>query len=159
MVDNDSFLKESEAMLTQLYHTAYYMLYHRADAEDAVQQGLMKAWAARHRARPETFKAWLARIVVNECHNIQRRRMREVPAETFALEQASFHLPDPDLVDAVHALSDPLRIPFVLKYLTGLTEQEVARAMRLPVSTIKNRLSRARQTLRTALADWEVSIP
>lgn len=157
MVDGDSFLRESEAMLTRLYNTAFYMLRAKADAEDAVQQGLMKAWAARARANPPTFRAWLARIVVNECHNIQRHRMRVVPSETVALAMDSFAQPDPDLMDAVQRLPEPFRTPFVLKYLACLTEQEVAHAMRLPVSTIKNRLSKARKMLRSALADWEVS--
>lgn len=144
-------------MLSRLYGTAYYMLRSRADAEDAVQQGLMKAWAARDRANPQTFQAWLARIVVNECHNIQRHRMRVVPAETVEPASDAFAAPDPDLLDAVGRLPESLRIPFVLKYLTCLTEAEVARAMRLPASTIKSRLAKARRTLRDTLADWEVS--
>lgn len=157
MVDTAFFMRESEAMLTQLYNTAYYMLRLKADAEDAVQQGLMKAWAARDRAKPQTFKAWLARIVVNECHNIQRHRMRVVPSDTIELEKDAFQQPDPDLMDAVCQLPDSLRIPFVLKYLACLTEQEVAHAMRLPASTVKNRLAKARKTLRGVLSDWEVS--
>lgn len=157
MVDNATFLRESEAMLTRLYNTAFYMLRSRADAEDAVQQGLMKAWAARDRAKPQTFQAWLARIVVNECHNIQRHRMRIVSSEAVAREEGSFAMPDPDLMDAVQGLPETLRVPFVLKYLSCLTEQEVAHAMRVPASTVKNRLSKARKTLRTQLADWEVS--
>lgn len=157
MVDAAAFLRESEAMLAQLYRTAYCMLRVRADAEDAVQQGLMKAWAARERARPETFRAWLARIVVNECHNIQRHRMRVVPSEFIAQAEADWKPPDPDLADAVANLPDAIRTPFVLKYLACLSEREVAQAMHVPVSTIKNRLAKARRLLRDALADWEVS--
>lgn len=157
MMDAASFMHESESMLTQLYNTAYYMLRAKADAEDAVQQGLMKAWAARERAKPDTFKAWLARIVVNECHNIQRHRMRVIPSDTIALRQSD-HIPlDPDLMDAVSRLPEMYGVPFVLKYLACLTEQEVAQAMHLPVSTIKTRLTKARKLLRAALADWEVS--
>ena len=156
MVDSAFFMRESEAMLTRLYHTAYYMLTSKQDAEDAVQQALMKAWAARDRARPDTFQAWLARITVNECRNIQRHRHRVVPSDTVEQEGTPFHLPDPDLMTCVQSLPDALRIPFVLKYLACLSEQEVAHALHLPVSTIKNRLYRARQTLRRALEAWEV---
>lgn len=152
------FMQESEAMLPQLYGTAYTILRSRADAEDAVQQALMKAWASRGRVKPESFRGWLWRIVINECHNIQRHRMRVLPTETVEPGQADdFKPPDPDLADAVQALPETIRMPFVLKYLAGLTEREIAKAMRLPVSTIKNRLAKARQLLRDALTDWEVT--
>lgn len=157
MVDTASFLRESEAMLGRLYQTAYYVLRARQDAEDAVQQGLMKAWAARGSARPDTFRAWLSRIVVNECRNIQRHRMRVVPSEMVAPKDEAWKPPDPDLAEAVERLPKAIRVPFVLKYVACLTEREVAEAMRVPVSTVKNRLARARKLLRDALADWEVT--
>lgn len=131
--------------LTQLYNTAYYMLKAKADAEDAVQQRMMNAWAARERAKPDTFKAWLAHIVVNECHNIQRQRMRVAPSNAISLQQSDYIPFDPDLMDAVSQLPEMFRAPFVLKCLACLTEQEVAHAMHLPVSTIKTRLTKARK--------------
>lgn len=157
MVDAAAFQREAEAMLPRLYQTAYYVLRSRPDAEDAVQQGLMKAWAARGRARPETFGGWLARIVINECRNIQRHRMRVVPTEAMDEGVADFAPPDPDLAQAVMALPEAVRIPFVLKYLACFSEREVALAVRVPVSTVKNRLAKARRMLREALADEEVS--
>ena len=157
MVDSSLFLQESEAMLAQLYATAYHILLSKADAEDAVQQGLMKAWTAKNSVQEGRFKGWLARIVVNECRNIQRHRMRIVPSETIEQAQSAFTPPDLDLADAIRRLPDAIRIPFLLKYQLCLTEDEVAFSMRLPKSTIKSRLSKARETLRTALADREVS--
>lgn len=157
MVEREQFSVESKAMLSQLYGTAYYILRARADAEDAVQQGLMKAWAAREKCRAETFRPWLVRIVINECHNIQRHRMRIVPMEQMADYAETFEPPDPNIAEALHALPDVLRLPVVLKYLAGFKEREVAYAMRLPVSTIKSRLTKARKLLRGSLAEGEVS--
>ncbi len=157
MVDGALFQSETEAKLTRLYQVAYSILRKRQDAEVAVQQGLMKAWAVRHRAQQETFSPWLMRIVVNECRNIQRYRKRVVPAETVEETAVPFSAPDPDLWNAVESLPENLRLPFSLKYIAQFTEQEVARAMHLPVSTIKNRLSKARKTLRAALSEWEVT--
>ena len=157
MVDGALFLSETEAKLKRLYQVAYSILRARQDAEDAVQQGLMKAWAARFDAQPETFSPWLMRIVVNECRNIQRHRMRVMPAAAAEETAVPFSAPDPDLWNAVQALPESLRLPFSLKYVAQFTEREVAQAMRLPVSTIKNRLAKARKVLRAALSDWEVS--
>jgi len=151
------FLRETEAKFTQLYQVAYSILRARQDAEDAVQQGLLKAWAARSGAQAETFGPWLMRIVVNECRNIQRHRMRVTPSEEVVMEGESVAPPDTDLKDAIQALPENLRLPFTMKYVAQFSEREVAQAMRLPVSTIKNRLAKARKVLREALAEWEVS--
>ena len=157
MVDGALFLHETEVRLTKLYQTAYSVLRRRQDAEDAVQQALLKAWAARSGARPETFGPWLMRIVINECRNIQRHRMRIVLCEAVAAEAEAFTPRDQDLWNALQALPESLRLPFSLKYVAQFTEREVAQAMHLPVSTIKNRLAKARKLLRKALTDWEVS--
>ena len=61
MVDGTLFLHETEEKLTRLYQTAYSILRTRQDAEDAVQQALLKAWASRAGAWPETFGPWLMR--------------------------------------------------------------------------------------------------
>ncbi len=149
------FISESQAMMTPLYRIGYSILRSRADAEDAVQQGLMKAWAARERVAPEKFRAWVTRIVVNECRNIQRHRRRVALSADVAADQA-FIPPDPDVMDAVYELQESLRVPFAMKYIARYTEKEIGEALRLPVSTIKNRLARARRLLRDKLSDSEV---
>ena len=60
-----------------LYRLAQSILRQEADAQDAVQQAAVKAWAALDRLPPGRERAYFARIVINECRNIQRRRMRE----------------------------------------------------------------------------------
>ena len=152
MMEDKRFMSETEPLLTPLYKVAYYILYSRADAEDAVQQGLLKAWAARKKARPESFRPWVTRIVINEARNIQRYRMRVTPMETVE-PQADFVPPDPGVMEAVQTLPENLRIPFVLKYVMNHSERETAEALLLPISTIKSRLSRARQALQKALTE------
>lgn len=157
MVDASIFLKETQRQFTRMYQVAYSILRTRQDAEDAVQQALLKGWSARSSARAETFVQWLMRILVNECRNIQRHRMRVMPCEAIAEGAEAFAPPDLDLATAVQALPDTLRIPFSLKYLAQLTEREVAQALHIPVYTVKNRLKKARKTLREALREWEVT--
>jgi len=157
MVDESMYLRETEESLVRLYQVAFSILHSHQDAEDAVQQGMLKAWAARSRARVQTLRPWLMRIVVNECRNIQRYRMRVVLSEELRMGSESFTPPDLDLWNAVQGLPDSLRLPFAMKYVAQFTEREVAHAMRLPVSTIKNRLAKAKKNLRAVLAEWEVS--
>lgn len=156
MVDRATFMRESDALLTPLLRISMGILRAQADAEDAVQQALMKAWAARDRVSEEKFRPWLTRIVINESRNIQRYRMRVMPSDTIAAERP-FQTPDMDVVDAVLGLPEHLRIPFVMKYLARYKETEIASTLRLPASTIKNRLARARGLLRDELTDTEVA--
>ena len=81
MIDEAMFVREAEAMLPGLYRLSLSILRAQADAQDAVQQGMLRAWERRTQAREETLRGWMTRIVINECRNIQRRRMRVVPAE------------------------------------------------------------------------------
>ncbi|MEG1814233.1 MAG: sigma factor, partial [Clostridia bacterium] len=53
-----------------LFHIAYAMLHNEQDCADVVQQALMNAWRTRSKLRnPQAVKAWLSRILVNECHS------------------------------------------------------------------------------------------
>ena len=160
MVDAVQFQREAEALLPALYRISYGILRARQDAEDAVQQALLKAWAGKHRAAQEAFRAWLTRIVINESRNIQRHRMRVVPSDTLPEGSSpAFDAPDLDVMEAVYRLPERLRVPFLMKYAAEYKEREIAQATRLPLSTVKNRLARARQLLRDDLSDQEVSFP
>ena len=151
-MDAARFMGEAQPMLPKLYRIAYCVLRSRADAEDAVQQGMLKAWAAKDKIRPDSFRPWVTRIVINESRNIQRYRLRVAPSDAPPAEEP-FEPPDPDVMEAVYALPENFRIPFALKYVGNYREREVAGALRLPLSTVKSRLARARQALRGALTE------
>lgn len=135
--------------MAALYRMAYSIVGNRADAEDAVQQALLNAWKARKAAREGRERAWLMRIVINECYTLLRRR-RFQPHEY--IEIPVFPQEDSGLREAVQALPQSLRTPFLLKYMEGLREAEVAKAMKLPVSSVKHRLFRARKQLKEWLS-------
>ncbi len=155
MVDETMFTDETAAMLTPLYRISLSILRADADAQDAVQQGLLKAWAARGRANPATFRAWVTRIVVNECRNIQRHRMRVAPVEDISRAQP-FDLPDLDVRDAITALPEKWRTPFLLMYAARFSEKEIAVILKIPKTMVKSRMHSARRALRERLSDREV---
>lgn len=154
-MDESRFITVSQQSMTALYRMAYSIVGNRADAEDAVQQALLNAWKARKAARNGLERAWLMRIVINECYTLLRRRRRIQP-EAF-IETAVLPAEDTGLRDAIQSLPQGLRTPFLLKYMEGMQETEVAKAMKLPVSTVKSRLFRARKQLKKWLneeVDW-----
>ena len=156
-MDEAVFIALCERHMAALYRMAVSILRSPPDAEDAVQQALLNAWAARKKASPGLEKAWLMRIVINESLTILRKRRRTLPTEDFPALAA----PEADdsaaaLHAAIRALPESLRTPLLLKYMEGMTEKEVAAALALPLSAVKNRLFRARKALQKALNE-EVS--
>ena len=151
-MDEETYISLCERHLPSLFRLAYSLTKNRHDAEDAVQQALLKAWTCRSRARAGAERAWIIRILVNECYDLLRRRRRTVPMAEFpeAVAPPSGLSMDTGLRDAIDALPDGLRLPFLMKYMEGMTEKEVASALRLPLSAVKHRLYRARRALRQA---------
>lgn len=150
-MDESRYIAVSRQVMPLLYRTAYSIVENRADAEDAVQQGLLNAWRAREKAREGAERAWMMRIVINECYTILRKRRRCQPAEM--PEAVCLPPEDTGLRDALQALPENLRTPFLLKYMEGMKEAEVAEATGLPVTVVKNRLFRARRQLQKLLKE------
>lgn len=140
-----------------LFHIAYAMLHNEQDCADAVQQALLNAWRTRKKLRNEqAAKAWLSRILVNECHSILRKRRR------MRVTELSDALPAPPQVDnlllhdALEKLPPQLRMPLVLSYLEGFTVAEISEALRIPAGTVKSRMSQGRKQLGEMLKDeWK----
>lgn len=155
-MDDAAFIRLCEEKMTAFYRVAVSILRRQQDAQDAVQQALLKGWEAREKARAGCEQAWVMRIVINECRNIQRHRMRVIPMET--LPEAPWETPDPSLRSAVDALSEPLRLPLLLRYMENMPEKEVAIALGISLPAVKSRLHRARRFLRAELNE-EVEWP
>lgn len=137
-----------------LFHLAYAMLHNEQDCADAVQQTLLNAWRTRNRLRNEqAVKAWLSRILVNECYSILRRRKR------FGFTELNDELPAPPqadnipLHDALQRLPAKLRIPLVLRYMEGFSISEIAQMLHIPEGTVKSRMSKGRRQLGEMLGD------
>ncbi len=148
-MDEARYIALCEENLAVFYRMAYSIVSNRADAEDAVQQALMKAWQHRKKAHPGKEKAWMMRILVNECYTLLRQR-RTLPLED-AADVPAPNEQDDGLREALNALPEKLRTPLLLKYMAGMTEREAADALHLTVSGLKNRLFRARRQLKTLL--------
>lgn len=151
-MDDETYVRVSQEALPMLWRLSMSILHHRSDAEDAVQQGMLRAWEHRAKGRPGCERAWMTRIIINECRNIQRRRMREEPREAMA-EEPAWVPPDTALRDALEVLPEKYRLPLLLKYMEGMTEREAAEALNMTVTGLKSRLMRARHALAEALQE------
>ena len=147
------------------FRTAYLLGGSAADAEEAAQDGFVKAYRALGRfRRGAPLRPWLLRIVANEAHNRRRSAARR---DALALRAAAEHrpgdaVPSPEaallsresqeqLLAAVERLSDEHRDAITCRYLLDLSEEETAAALRIRRGTVKSRLSRALARLREEL--------
>lgn len=155
MIDETGFVRQVEAMQDMLYRLSISYLRHDQDAQDAVSQAIENAWKHRGQVQQEAFRPWLTRIVINECKTLLRKRRRLVPSDQMELYAGETPPPDLTLADALSRLPEKLRTPLLLHYMEGFPVSEVARALRVPDSTVRSRLYRARMALRAELNDGE----
>lgn len=156
------------------YSVALRMLGGRADAEDAVQQAFTDAFRALDRfdgqRRAHAFSTWLLRIVVNRCKDVlkSKKRTEESLGDEVVGDEALFaHVPrGPEaalaadesrrrLVAAFAALPAKYRAVLVLKDVEDLPYEEIRAILRLPITTLKIRVVRARAKLRGHLERQE----
>jgi RNA polymerase sigma-70 factor (ECF subfamily) len=168
-----AFEQEALPHLDALYRVALRLTAEPARAEDLVQDTLLKAFRAWGSFQPGTnAKAWLITILRNTFINDYRRRRREpVPVDVETVEPYAIYRDvadtDPEgtffsqIVDdrvtaAIDALSPDFRDAVLLSDMEGLSYQEVADILAVPVGTVKSRLFRARRLLQRALYEHAV---
>src|SRR5205085_5948732 len=104
-----------------LFAIAYGILQNREEAEDVVQDSLVKAWKTRWRVRdPEKFPAWLATIARHRAHDVLRRR-RTVPLSQKIIETNDTEATDTTAIDqqlhsALASLPELHRVALTLRY-------------------------------------------
>lgn len=156
--DHDAFEVLASAAGDRLYGFARLVLGDTHQAEDAVQDALIRAWQGLPELRdPERWDAWLHRLIVNSCADQGRRRMRQ----SLEVRMVRFEPATSDLVASVddqdqlnrgfRALKVDQRAALVLHLYFGLPVPEVAAALGVPVGTAKSRIHYAVQAMRAAI--------
>jgi RNA polymerase sigma-70 factor, ECF subfamily len=159
-----------------LYRHAYRLSQNHQDAEDLVQETMMKAYTAFHTFQGGTnLNAWVFRILTNTFINAYRKKKRqpvqcsteEVTDQGLAKayahsipmgmrsseDQALDLLPDNDIKSAMQAMPQQFRDVVYYADVEGLRYKEIAAIMNTPKGTVVSRLARGRQRLRGLLCD------
>ncbi len=163
------------AHLDSLYRTARRMTSSQQEAEDLVQETMLKAFRFADKYRPGTnLRAWRFRILNTSA--INRFRMQAThPTPTPLPEGEDFYLYnrirdlsgqelnvgaeeevlskylDEDVYNALQDLPPNFRMPIVLADIEGLSYKEIAEALQIPIGTVMSRISRARRQLQRSL--------
>jgi RNA polymerase sigma-70 factor (ECF subfamily) len=172
------FQADALPLLDSLYGAALRMTRNPQDAEDLVQETMLRAYRAFDRFEAGTnLKAWLFRILTNAYINTYRKRQRE-PQKVSADEVEEFDLyrelknhdtqfeatpesivldslVDSDIIDAIDDLPEQFRLAVVLSDIEGFSYAEMAEIMDVPMGTVMSRLHRGRKALQKRL--WELA--
>jgi RNA polymerase sigma-70 factor (ECF subfamily) len=146
-----------------LYTVAYRLTGDREDAEDLVQEVLLRVRRGLETYQPGSFEGWLSRIATNAfLDEVRRRRRRPVdllpddpdwvlpPTAPADEALAAEVLPD-DVQQAIDRLPEDFRAAVVLCDVVGLPYQEIGDTLGVPVGTVRSRIHRGRAMLREAL--------
>jgi RNA polymerase sigma-70 factor (ECF subfamily) len=142
-----------------LYGLARAMLARRDDlARDALQEAWVRVIrSARHFRADSSVRTWLYRIVINRCHDLRAAAQRNNPATLNGVElpapsPAAEPFPDEALHKALDTLPESARLILLLCHHRGLTNEQAAEVLGIPVGTLKSRQHAAMLTLRETLA-------
>ena len=147
-----------------IYTVAYRLTGNREDAEDLVQEVLVRVQRGLRTYQPGSLRGWLGRITTNAFLDEARRRTRRPqtslpddpdivlpPAPAADEAAAAAGLPD-DLQDALARIPEDFRVAVVLSDVVGMSYAEIGEQLDIPVGTVRSRIHRGRLALREVLA-------
>jgi RNA polymerase sigma-70 factor, ECF subfamily len=162
--DREAFEMIIRTQSRALFAIAYGILQNREEAEDVVQDSLVKAWRTRRRVRdPEKFPAWLATIVRHRSRDIFRKRcsvpLSEQITEPIEPEPSDTTALDRQLYSALAALPELHRAAVTLRYFEEMDYRTIENMLDLTDGALRGILGRAlaslRKQLRPALASMD----
>lgn len=156
--DHEAFEALAVSSVDRLYGIARLILRDQHQAEDAVQECIVRAWRDLPKLRDaDRFDAWLHRLLVNACADEGRgvrrfqSQVRLLRVEPSMGDQTSRVADQDQLERAFRALKPSHRAIVVLHHYLGLDTAELAATLGVPPGTVKSRLHYAMQALRAAL--------
>jgi RNA polymerase sigma-70 factor (ECF subfamily) len=174
---NEDFTEGVLAQLDSLYRTALRMTNHPQEAEDLVQETMLKAFRFSHTYQPGTnLRAWLFRILNTSAINRYRKQaahptpvslpegeefylynqIRDLGGQDLnqgAEEEVLSRYLDEDVYKGLNDLPPNFRMAVILADIEGLSYKEIADVLQIPIGTVMSRISRARRQLQKSL--WQ----
>ena len=164
--DREAFTQLIVQYQVPLYNMALRMVGGREDAADITQEAFMRAWEKIRTLREAPFKSWLFQIAANLCYDHFRRARRygDMPEDDQSGKVVGLGVATPDpqeraeanernrlVRESIAALDHDMRMAIVLRDVNGLSYEEIAGVLRVPLGTVKSRIARARSAVQERL--------
>lgn len=165
----EAFERQAEKVFPSVYGTALRLTRSREDAEDLAQEAIVRAYDAFDRFDGTNFKAWILRIVTNLYINRYRQRQRGPMMASIEDEGVAEPMGSPgegpdrlvfdelvgeEVENALANVPEDFRLAVLLSDIEGMSYQEIADIMDVPIGTVRSRLARGRAILRKQLMDY-----
>jgi RNA polymerase sigma-70 factor (ECF subfamily) len=153
-----------------VYRLCFLVMRNEQDAEDMTQETFIRAFRALPKfeiREGKNFEGWLYRIAVNACRSRMRRKWYQVlpwPDPAPSLVSEPEEQPDrmlmqgearQEMLEAIDSLGEKHRLVVILRYYTGLSNEEIAEVLSIPSGTVRSRLHVARKRLKKVLKERE----
>ena len=140
-----------------LYRHSLVMLGRPSDAEDVVQETFLRYMQKAPCLNGEEHqKAWLLTVAINLCRNQLRQRKAHPATPLDGCPEPVAPSADTTVLEAISALPDKVKVVVLLHYVEGYKVREIAARLRLTPSTVKMRLQKGRQLLRTYIKEEKI---
>lgn len=148
--DAEAFLELMEENSLAMYKAARGILNNDEDAADAIQNTILICFEKINTLKkPEYFKTWMIRILINECNKIRRHyknfsraeELLEVPGQDMSIAEFEFK-------EMLHMVNEDYREILILYYVEGFRIADIASILKMNENTVKTRLARARVQLK-----------
>lgn len=161
--DKEAFQELYNKYAEYALRTAAAITRNKMNAADAVQETFIRIYKNIESFDiDKPFEPWLYRILVNECNRILSKNSTTILVDDFIQNNLQGVIEDQrkfeeyeSLYKAIESLDDNNKIPIILKYLKGFKENEIAEILGINVNTIKSRLFKGRQKLKTLVEKLE----
>ncbi|MCI8991163.1 MAG: sigma-70 family RNA polymerase sigma factor [Eubacterium sp.] len=145
--DPDAFTELMQFYLKDMYRVAIAILLNDEDAADAIQDTILVCWEKINTIKkPQYFKTWMTRILINHCYKIRNRAKMAGTLGEYE-EPAVYDQYNLELKEALASLDEKYRIVMTLFYSEGYRINEIAEMLNIPKSTVQTRLHRGRKKL------------
>jgi RNA polymerase sigma-70 factor (ECF subfamily) len=162
---HDAVANQAVVHLDHLYRVAFHLAKDQSDAEDLVQEAIVRALGASEEFDPgSNMKAWLTKILYNLFFDHYRQRKRWIFREDIAKPESDFweHMPADNpgpeshlllkelgdqITDVLRKIPEEFRAPVVLVDVGDFSYEEAAAILSCPIGTIRSRLSRGRKLM------------
>lgn len=151
--DAEAFITLMEEYKMTLKRVAYGYLGNEEDAADAIQETILDAFEHMDGLRkPEYFKTWLVRILINNCNSIYKHNQKNIGmdeiGERMTVEDGHT---DVEFRELLRGLPEGSRLIFQLYFGEQFTTREIAELLDMKENTVKSRLRRGKEQLRAQL--------
>lgn len=161
--DTDAFQKLAQSYKSRIYSLALRMLGNPTDAEDAAEESVIKLYYSMKKFRGQSsFSTWVYAVTRNTCLDMLRKN--EKKRTDIDLEEVEYfitsHDGDPEeaserghkvafLKKAINSLPEENRKTLILREMDGYSYEEIAELLNVSVGTVKSRISRAKERIRS----------